>query len=136
MRHITNCFNRDLAKLRSQAVELETVHKLIMQYIPTEIKPNCQVSAFNAGCLILTVNDAIWASQLRFMLPEIRDKLRKEANLYQLSSIKVKINRDLLINHPKKNQQKPSRPSPWSDILKDLKSAPSHPEHSEGPPEN
>lgn len=121
MRHITNCFNRDLTKLKSQADELAIVHKQIMQYIPAEIKPNCQISAFNSGCLILTVNDAIWASQLRFMLPEIRDKLRKEANLYQLTSIKVKINRDLLEKNPKKNQQKPNRPSQWKEILKDLK---------------
>lgn len=121
MRHITNCFNRDLARLRNQASELEALHKLIMQYLPDEIKSNCQVSAFNAGCLILTVNDAIWSSQLRFLLPEIRDKLRKEANLYQLSSIKIKINRDLLLSGSKKNQPKPKRTSLWQNILKDLK---------------
>lgn len=34
----------------------------------------------------------VWATQLRYILPELRDRLRKEAGLYQLSSIKVTVN--------------------------------------------
>lgn len=123
MRHITNCFNRDLSKLRKQAIELEQIQKLILDYIPAEVKPHCQVGSFANGCLILTVNDAIWASQLRFMLPEIRDNLRKDAQLYQLINIKVNINRDLLKKDMQKIKPKTIKTSPWKGVLEQLKAA-------------
>ena len=40
---------------------------------------------------MLIVTDSAWASQLRYSLPELRDRLRREGQLYQLTSIKMLI---------------------------------------------
>lgn len=123
MRHIINCFNQNLTKIRKQAIELQQIQTLILNYIPEEIKAHCQIGSFNNGCLILTVNDAVWASQLRFILPEIRDNLRKDAKLYQLANIKININRELFSQAKHKEETKNTENSPWHKILQQLQSS-------------
>lgn len=70
---------------------LEELSSKLALYLPENMIAECQVGSFNKGCLLLIVSNAAWASQLRYFLPELRDKLRKEAGLYQLSSIKISI---------------------------------------------
>ncbi len=120
MLHISKCFNQSITNIQSEAVKLHELQKVILNYLPNEMQNTCKIASFNNGCLILNVDDAVWASQLRFMLPEIRDNLRKNHNLYQLSSIKISINREKLINQTKKNHRSHSKPSPWSALLKSL----------------
>ena len=40
---------------------------------------------------MLITDDPVWASQLRYSVPELRDKLRCDAGIYQLTSIKVSV---------------------------------------------
>lgn len=91
-----------------KAFVLEELSQKIAQYLPENLASHCSVGSFNKGCLLLTTNDAAWANQLHYFLPELRDKLRKEAGLYQLASIKIKIHdtRPRL----KKNQKDQSPP--------------------------
>ena len=91
MRHITHCLNTRLVEICERTIQLETLDLIINNYLPEELKTRCHVGSFNQGCLILTIDCQSWATQLRFMLPELRDFLRREAKLYQLSSIKITI---------------------------------------------
>jgi hypothetical protein len=91
MKSIRYCLNKQLADICQRSVQLEELIEKINHLLPTELAPHCKVSSFNKGCLILIASDAVWASQIRYALPELRDKLRKEAGLYQLSSIKVSV---------------------------------------------
>lgn len=72
-------------------MQLEELSHKVLQLLPADLAASCQVGSFNKGCLILTTANAAWASQLRYALPELRDRLRKEAGMYQLLSIKVDI---------------------------------------------
>lgn len=72
-------------------MQLEELSHKVVQLLPDDLASSCQVGSFNKGCLILTTQNAAWASQLRYALPELRDRLRKEAGMYQLLSIKVDI---------------------------------------------
>jgi hypothetical protein len=74
-----------------KALVLEELSQKIAQFLPEQLGKQCSVGSFNKGCLLLTTNDAAWATQLHYYLPELRDKLRKEAGLYQLASIKIKV---------------------------------------------
>jgi hypothetical protein len=89
MRHITKCLNAKLADLCERNIQIETLNLMLKNYLPQELQANCAVGSFNRGCLVLIIKDPVWATQLRFMLPELRDKLRKDAGLYQLSSINI-----------------------------------------------
>ena len=102
MKSIRYCLNKQLADLCKHAVALEELAEKINQLLPANLAPYCKISSFNKGCLILSTSDASWASQIRYAIPELRDKLR-QAGIYQLSSIKVSVDNQL--QHYKKPQQ-------------------------------
>ncbi|MBI2785426.1 MAG: DUF721 domain-containing protein [Legionella longbeachae] len=89
MRSISRCLNKQLADICQRSVQLEELTDKVKQLLPEILAEECLVGSFNKGCLVLTTTDAGWASQLRYAVPELRDKLRKDAGMYQLSSIKI-----------------------------------------------
>ena len=91
MRSISRCLNKQLADICQRSVQLEELSNKVIQLLPEQLANECQVGSFNKGCLILTTSNAVWASQLRYAIPELRDKLRKDAGFYQLTSIKIAI---------------------------------------------
>lgn len=91
MRKITQCLNKQLLTLCERSVQLEELSNKIMRFLPADLAKECLVGSFSKGCLVLTTTDAAWASQLRYAIPELRDKLRKEAGMYQLSSVTVMV---------------------------------------------
>lgn len=108
MRPIKKCLNKQLTELCQRSVQLEELSDKVTQLLPPILANACQVGSFNKGCLILSTTNAAWASQLRYAIPELRDKLRKEAGMYQLSSIKV------IVIEPILNYEKPIQTSSHS----------------------
>ena len=96
MRSINRCLNKQLVDICQRSVQLEELSNKLIQYLPENLAKECQVGSFNKGCLLLITRNAAWASQLRYIIPELRDKLRKEAGLYQLSSIKIAVSEPII----------------------------------------
>ena len=92
MRHITHCLNTKLASICEHAIKLEELSAKIYRYLPEALREQCHVGSFKNSCLVLVTRDPVWASQLRYALPELRDKLRGEAGIHQLASIKIAVN--------------------------------------------
>src|SRR5580704_16642968 len=90
MRSISHCINKQLVELCQRSVQLEELSNKINQLLPANLASVCSVGSFNKGCLVLTTTN-VWASQLRYAIPELRDKLRTEADMYQLASIKINV---------------------------------------------
>ena len=92
MRKITQCFNTPLAAIYKQASQLETLTALVQRHLKKNEHESvpCKVSRFANGCLVLTVDDPVWGTQLRYELPNLRDKLRQEG-LHQLTSIRINL---------------------------------------------
>jgi hypothetical protein len=105
MRTISNCLNKQLSDLCQRSFQLEELSHKITLFLPKELADVCKVGSFNKGCLVLTTTDSAWASQLRYALPDLRDKLRKEAGMYQLTSIKITLV-DALITEKKIGSKK------------------------------
>lgn len=99
MRLIKTCFNRQLADLCKRSFQLEELSEKVERLLPEALKAHCRVGSFEKGCLTLITSHAGWASQLRYAIPELRDTLRKDAGMYQLSSIQISIG-DLIIETP------------------------------------
>ena len=91
MRPIKQCINKQLADICRHSLQLEELSNKVQQLLPAEFAAHCHVGSFNKGCLLLTTTNAAWASQLRYAIPELRDRLRKEAQMYQLLSIKIAV---------------------------------------------
>jgi len=92
MQHIGRCLNPLMSKVCEHVLTLETLTAVVRGYFTDEdIKPHCTVTSFNKGCLVVTVSNAMWASQLRYQLPSLRDYLRQHAGLHQLITLKLNI---------------------------------------------
>ncbi len=91
MRRINRCLNTRLIDICKRTVQIEALNSKLTEYLPKTLQPHCHVGSFNHGCLVIIVSDPVWASELRYSIPALRDTLRKEAGIYQLSSIKLMV---------------------------------------------
>ena len=98
MQRISNCFNKQLYEICKTAIFLDDLNRKISLFLPENLREHCSVGSFNKGCLIIVTSKPAFATELRYLLPSLRDELRKKADLYQLISIQVQIAADL---HPK-----------------------------------
>lgn len=94
MRRINRCFNQQLHHLCHGAMQLDVLNNLLVNFLPKTLQGHCQVASFNRGCLILSISKPTLATELRYLLPTLRDTLRMEAKLYRLTSIKLQIMAD------------------------------------------
>ncbi|MBA2657595.1 MAG: DUF721 domain-containing protein [Tatlockia sp.] len=90
MRSITRCMNAQLIKLCERTIQLDELSFKMKTLLPENLHDNCAVASFNRGCLLIIAKNSAWATELRYRLPELRDKLRQEG-LYQLTSIKISL---------------------------------------------
>jgi len=91
VRRINQYLNPRLVDICQRAVKIEELNSKLYSYLPSSLKEHCQVGSFNGGCLVIVTKDVVWAAELRYCLPELRDTLRKEAGIYQLTSIKIAV---------------------------------------------
>jgi len=91
MRRINQCFNTRLLELCKRTMQLEDLNTKLHALLPNTLKDHCHVGSFNGGCLVIITNSATWASQVRYLVPELRDQFRINAGIYQLTSIKVAV---------------------------------------------
>lgn len=91
MRQINQCLNQQLSTILSQALKLEAYEQHLLVFLPEALKSCCKLAGFKQGRLVIGIDNPALASELRFFLPELRDKLRSEAGFYQLSGIDIKV---------------------------------------------
>ena len=91
MRRINRYLNTRLVEICKRTLQLEELNLKLSEFLPATHQKHCHVGSFTHGCLVIVVSDPVWASELRYNIPELRDKLRKEAGIYQLSSIKLMV---------------------------------------------
>ena len=91
MRRIDKCLNDKLVEIYQHSVKVNELNCKLSDFLPEALRKHFTVGSFDKGCLVLITTDPVWASQLRYHLPELRDRLRKEAGIYQLGSIKISL---------------------------------------------
>ncbi|QRN02765.1 DUF721 domain-containing protein [Legionella sp. MW5194] len=91
MRPVNQCLNKQLAALCEQSIKLNELNEKLKMYLSPSLHEHCSVGSFNRGCLVLALTAPAFATPLRYELPVLRDRLRKEAGFYQLLSIQIKI---------------------------------------------
>ena len=96
MQRISQCLNTKLAEIYKRALAIDHLNETIIQYLPENLRDHFTIGSFSNGNLVLITTNPIWASQLRYHLPDLRDTLRKDAGLYQLASIKINIAADAI----------------------------------------
>lgn len=94
MRRINRCLNPRLIEICKRSVQLEELNAKLRTYLPEALQEHCHAGSFNRGCMVIVASNPVWASQLRYSIPELRDKLRKEAGIYQLTSITIAVSQE------------------------------------------
>lgn len=110
MRPISHCLNEQLLTICQRVWQLEALNSKVKNYLLPPLADQCTVVSYNNNCLVINTNNASWATELRYRLPELRDNLRKQG-FYKLSSIKIIMNEKSNLKH------KPQRSSLTPPIL-------------------
>ena len=102
MRPISKCLNSKLSQICMQAIQLEELSTIVLKYLPQALRAHCHVSSLRSGILVLITSSPIWATQLRYLAPELRERLRTEASLYQIIIVQIKLQPELMgLRHPR-----------------------------------
>lgn len=91
MKRIHSCFDKSIINLCDKIETLNEITCFVRSHLPEHLSHSTHVLSVTHGCLILGVDDPIWATELRFLLPTLRDRLRGQHILPQLISIQIKL---------------------------------------------
>ncbi|MCK4869648.1 MAG: DUF721 domain-containing protein [Gammaproteobacteria bacterium] len=90
---LLNSKTGQLHKLIHQTEELQHLDRLFRQTLDNELGGHCHVSKFDGTHMILVVDNANWATNLRYGLPDIIKTLRVQPEFKGLKKINYKVNR-------------------------------------------
>jgi hypothetical protein len=91
VRRISSCLDPSLLALSNHVENLAKMEIQLQSYLPEALRLVCFVSSFKQGSLTIGVADAVWVTPLRYELPTLRDRLRREGGLHGLTSIQLKV---------------------------------------------
>lgn len=120
MRLISRCLNNQLQDICQRAIQLDELNHKLKQYLPESLAEHCQIASLTKGCLLITTSSAVWATELNYCRPELRDRLRREAGLYQLTSIKIAVVEPLISPIKIRNKKKPELTSAARQNIQEL----------------
>ncbi len=95
---LTGIFQQDpegiLAFIQKKVAQLKKLNQIWQEEATEELSAHSRIANFRDTHLIIECDSAAWATRLRYMLPEIRQKLRQYPYLHDLSHIEWSIQPD------------------------------------------
>lgn len=79
--------SRQLSQLIEKAEELIKIEQVVQTYFDPDLTQHCHVANLRNDCLIIAIDNAAWATQLRFMIPRLLEQLKIEPLLKKLKKI-------------------------------------------------
>ena len=83
--------NQEVKSLTENATQLIELDKLFRAVLPPKLARYCRVGNYRNGQLLLETQSASAATQLKFLLPQIRGKLKKSSKFRALQDIKLRV---------------------------------------------
>ncbi|NKB46315.1 MAG: DUF721 domain-containing protein [Legionellales bacterium] len=87
MKQLLNHSGGKLQYLLQRTSELDILNNTLRGYLPAELVEHVWVTNIRQGCLILATHNATWGTHLRYLLPSLRDALRRDGILPNLTEI-------------------------------------------------
>ena len=84
-----NCINNNMLELYKKTAETEHLSEKVTNHLPERFKSNVTIASYDKGQLVLRANTAPLRTELRYLLPDLRDNLRQKESLYTLIDIKI-----------------------------------------------
>ena len=102
MKKIIHCLNDNLNKIIDSSSQVKQINQLLPLYLPSPINQYCHASLFKSGILYLELGNPSFATEIRYLIPELRNQLRKNHGMFDLISIKASFNPNKTNNEPQK----------------------------------
>lgn len=80
-----------LGKLITKTKQLEQLNRIFQNLIDSSLAKHCQVAKFSKKQLVLIVDNAAFATRLRFAIPDILKNLRIQPEFHELKKINYSI---------------------------------------------
>ena len=71
--------------------QLSDLQNILSKYLTEKLAEHCQVANYENNALCIITNSALWATQLRFQIPNLLTQLRQHDELRALREIRCKI---------------------------------------------
>ncbi len=92
--HILNNEGKSLANLLKKVEQLNQFNRIFAQYLDPNIAAHCKIANLQNNCLIVIVENGSWATQLRFLIPDLIVKLNQHPHLQMVKAICCKTRPD------------------------------------------
>ncbi len=92
--HILKNESKTLHNLFKKLDQLHELNRVFALYVEAGIVSHCQVANLQNNCLIVIVDSANWATQLRFLIPDVIAKMKRHSGLENLQAICCKTRPD------------------------------------------
>ncbi len=84
-----------LARLLARAKQIEKLDELAKQYLNPQLAKHCQVCNLKNGRLIILTAKAVYATRLKYEIPELLMKLRQVEGFQHLAGIDCKVSPEM-----------------------------------------
>jgi hypothetical protein len=81
----------DLSRLLDQSALRSALSAQLRALLPEDARDHCEVATVQGPLLTILVQNAAWATRLRFMLPELLSKLNQLADFGGVRDIRIRI---------------------------------------------
>ena len=107
-----------LAFIQKKVAQLKKLNQIWQEEITEDLAAHSRIANFRDEYLIIVCDSAAWATRLRYILPEIRQKLRQYPDLHGLSHIEWSIQPHFHSTTPSLSRLPPLLSSTSAQLLK------------------
>jgi hypothetical protein len=104
LKQIISAGGNNLNKIIKHSEKLLALTSLMRQVLASELGEHCWIAKYSSGNLILAVDNASWATQVRYQESEIVENLKKATKFKSIKTVKSFVQKHATIE-----QQKPIR---------------------------
>lgn len=83
--------NKTLTKLINKTSSLQNLTQLFQNILDNDLSKHCQIAQKNKNTLTIIVNNAAWATNLRYAIPDILKLLRTQPEFKNIQDIRYRI---------------------------------------------
>ena len=80
-----------LQHILDHARVLEQLTRRLRRHLEPALAPHCQVANYREGTLVISTDSPVWATRLRYQLPQLRRQLAADHSLQGLSDIRLRV---------------------------------------------
>lgn len=80
-----------LQRITQRCHVLKQIDKILQQTIPSPLNEHCHIANLRHTTLVMHVDSSLWASQLRYLLPNLMEQWQQETNLPEIEKVEIKV---------------------------------------------